>query len=120
MIETPAAALTIDAIIKYSDFLSIGTNDLTQYTMAAGRENRLVSEYFLENHPAVLRLLRLVVEEAGDTPVAVCGEIATQVDTIPTLLAAGVRNLSVAPTFVPVVKQAVRETSLVPTGAVAR
>ncbi len=112
MIETPAAALTLSAIIRYSDFFSIGTNDLTQYTMAAGRENGLVSEYFLENHPAVMRLVRLVVVEAGQTPVSVCGEIAAQIDSIPTLLELGVRSLSVAPTFVPAVKQVIRETSL--------
>jgi len=101
MIETPAAALTIGDIIQHADFLSIGTNDLTQFTMAAGRENPLVNDYFVESHPAVLRLVRIVVEEAGKTPVAICGELAAQLDSIPTLLKLGVRNLSVAPPSYP-------------------
>lgn len=113
MIETPAAALTVAEIIRHADFLSIGTNDLTQYTMAAGRENPLVSDYFVEDHPAVLRLLRIIVDEAGAIPVAVCGELGGQLDAVPKLLTLGIRALSVAPPLVPGVKQAVRETSLV-------
>jgi phosphoenolpyruvate-protein phosphotransferase (PTS system enzyme I) len=58
MIETPAAALCVVEIMTHADFLSIGTNDLTQYTMAAGREDPLVSDYFRDDHPAVLRLVR--------------------------------------------------------------
>ena len=112
MIETPAAALSVADIIAYADFLSIGTNDLTQYTMAAGRENPLVSEYFREDHPAVLRLVRIVVEEAGRVPVAVCGELARQFDAVPTLLKLGIRSLSVAPPLVPGVKEAVRQAAL--------
>jgi phosphoenolpyruvate-protein kinase (PTS system EI component) len=112
MIETPAAALSVADIIAYADFLSIGTNDLTQYTMAAGRENPLVSEYFREDHPAVLRLVRIVIEEAGRVPVAVCGELARQVDAVPTLLKLGIRSLSVAPPLVPGVKEAVRQAAL--------
>jgi phosphoenolpyruvate-protein kinase (PTS system EI component) len=112
MIETPAAALSVAGIIAHADFLSIGTNDLTQYTMAAGRENPLVSEYFREDHPAVLRLVRIVVEEAGRVPVAVCGELARQVGAVPTLLKLGIRCLSVAPPLVPGVKEAVRQVAL--------
>lgn len=112
MIETPAAALTIGDIIQHADFLSIGTNDLTQFTMAAGRENPLVNDYFVESHPAVLRLVRIVVEEAGKTPVAICGELAAQLDSIPTLLKLGVRSLSVAPPLVPGAKEAIRQTSV--------
>ena len=109
MIETPAAALCAVEIMKYADFLSIGTNDLTQYTMAAGREDPLVSDYFRDDHPAVLRLLRLVSEVVGDTPLALCGELAGRVDVLPFLLAAGIRSLSVAPPLVPTVKGAVRQ-----------
>lgn len=112
MIETPAAALTIGDIVQHSDFLSIGTNDLTQFTMAAGRENPLVNDYFVESHPAVLRLVRIVVEEAGNTPVAICGELAAQLDCTSTLLNLGVRSLSVAPPLVPSVKEAIRQVSL--------
>lgn len=112
MIETPSAALSVTDIIAHADFLSIGTNDLTQYTMAAGRENPLVSDYFREDHPAVLRLVRIVVEEAGHIPVAICGELARQVDVIPTLLKLGIRCLSVAPPLVPGVKEGVRQAAL--------
>lgn len=112
MIETPAAALCIGDIIQHADFLSIGTNDLTQFTMAAGRENPLVNDYFVESHPAVLRLIQIVVEEAGNTPVAICGELAAQLDCISTLLNLGVRNLSVAPPLVPSVKEIIRQISV--------
>lgn len=109
MIETPAAALCVEEIIRHSDFLSIGTNDLTQFTMAAGRENPLVNEYFLENHPAVLRLVGMVLGEAGEIPVSVCGELAADLSSIPTLLKLGLRSLSVAPPLVPSAKQVIRQ-----------
>ena len=112
MIETPAAALCVEDIKAHADFLSIGTNDLTQYTMAAGRENPLVNDYFLENHPAVLRLVRTIVEEAGSVPVAVCGELARRLDAIPILLKLGIHTLSVAPPLVPGVKEAIRQIAL--------
>jgi phosphoenolpyruvate-protein phosphotransferase len=112
MIETPAAALCVEDIKAHADFLSIGTNDLTQYTMAAGRENPLVNDYFLEDHPAVLRLVRTIVEEAGSVPVAVCGELARRLDAIPILLKLGIHTLSVAPPLVPGVKEAIRQIAL--------
>ena len=111
MIETPAAALSVAEIIQHADFLSIGTNDLTQYTMAAGRENPLVNAYFVENHPAVLRLMRIVCEEAGEVPVTVCGELAADLDSISILLKLGLRSFSVAAPLVPGVKGAIRQTS---------
>lgn len=112
MIETPAAALCVDELARHSDFFSVGTNDLTQYTLAAGRENPLVNDYFLDDHPAVLRLIRITLEEAGGLPVSVCGELARQPNAIPKLLALGIRALSVAPPLVPSVKQCVRELDL--------
>ncbi len=108
MIETPAAALSVPSLKKHVDFFSIGSNDLTQYTMAAGRENPLVNEYFIDDHPAVLRLIELVVEESGDTPVSICGELASRIDAIPKLLRTGIRSLSVAAALVPEVKIAIR------------
>jgi phosphotransferase system enzyme I (PtsI) len=113
MIETPAAALCAAELMKHSEFLSIGTNDLTQYTMAAGREDPLVSDYFRDDHPAVLRLVRLVSEAVGDAPLALCGELAGRLNELPTLLAAGIRSLSVAPPLVPAVKAAVRKLRVV-------
>jgi len=111
MIETPAAALSIPFLKKHVDFLSIGSNDLTQYTMAAGRENPLVTEYFIDDHPTILRLIELVVGESGDIPVSLCGELAGRVDVIPRLLRTGIRSLSVAAALVPDVKNAIRNSS---------
>jgi phosphotransferase system enzyme I (PtsI) len=112
MIETPAAALCVDEIKTDVEFLSLGTNDLTQYTMAADRENADVAHYFQDQHPAVMKLVRIVCEQAGDRPLWVCGELAGRVDAIPTLLRLGVRNLSVAPPLIPSVKEAIRGSSV--------
>ena len=111
MLETPAAALSIPSLRKHVDFFSIGSNDLTQYTMAAGRENSLVTEYFVDDYPAVLRLIELVVRESGDTPVSLCGELAGRIDVMPRLLRTGIRSLSVPASLVPAVKHAIRHTS---------
>jgi phosphoenolpyruvate-protein phosphotransferase len=111
MIETPAAALSIPSLKKHVDFLSIGSNDLTQYTLAAGRENPLVTEYFIDDHPTILRLIELVVRESGDTPVSLCGELAGRIDVIPRLLRTGIKSLSVAAALVPDVKNAIRNSS---------
>lgn len=108
MVETPAAALCVPDILRFADGISLGTNDLAQYTMAAGRQNPLVQQYFRDDHPAVLRLVRMAVQEAGDAPVAACGELAGQPAAVRTLLDAGVRLLSVAPPLVPSIKEAVR------------
>ena len=97
--------------MNHVDFLSIGSNDLTQYTMAAGRENPLVTEYFIDDHPTILRLIELVVRESGDTPVSLCGELAGRIDVIPRLLRTGIRSLSVAAALVPDVKNAIRNSS---------
>jgi phosphotransferase system enzyme I (PtsI) len=111
MIETPAAALSIPSLKKHVDFFSIGTNDLTQYTMAAGRENAKVAEYFIDDHPTILRLIELVVEESGDTPVSLCGELAGRIDVMPSVLRTGLRSLSVPASLVPDVKNAIRNSS---------
>jgi phosphoenolpyruvate-protein phosphotransferase len=110
MIETPAAALSIPSLKKHVDFFSIGSNDLTQYTMAAGRENPMVTEYFIDDDPTILRLIELVVSESGDIPVSLCGELAGRVDVIPRLLRTGIRSLSVSAALVPDVKHAVRSS----------
>jgi len=108
MIETPAAALCTRSIAAESDFLSIGTNDLTQYTMVAGRENSTVVEYFDDGSPAVMRLVRIVCEEAGDLDVGLCGELARRPDILPELIRMGVSSVSVAPPWVPATKEAIR------------
>jgi phosphoenolpyruvate-protein phosphotransferase len=115
MIETPAAALSIPSLKPHVDFFSVGSNDLTQYTMAAGRENPLVADYFIDDHPTILRLIELVVRESGNTPVSLCGELAGRIEVIPRLLSTGIRSLSVSAALVPAVKNAIRrlEPSLV-------
>jgi len=112
MIETPAAALSIANLKKYVDFFSIGSNDLTQYTMAAGRENPLVTEYFIDDHPAVLRLIEMVVEDAEDTPVSICGELAGRTEAIQKVLATGIRSISVAAALIPELKQAIQKLNI--------
>jgi phosphotransferase system enzyme I (PtsI) len=108
LIETPAAALCISDIVKLADFVSVGTNDLTQYVMAAGRENASVGDYFLDDHPAILRLLRIIGEGIDGTPLSVCGELAGNERVLPALIDAGITALSVAPGRVPAIKEAVR------------
>lgn len=108
MIETPAAALSVPAILKYADAISLGTNDLTQHTMATGRENPLVQHYFRDEHAVVMRLVKLAAEEAGEVPVGICGELAGKPSAVPLLLESGIQFLSVAPPLIPTIKEAVR------------
>jgi phosphoenolpyruvate-protein phosphotransferase len=112
MIETPAAALNVPAIVPHVDFLSVGTNDLTQYTLAAGRDDPEVDRYFQQHHASVLRLLRIIAEEAGSRPVTICGELAGREALVPDLLAMGFRALSMAPPLIPGVKAVVRGVDL--------
>ncbi len=111
MIETPAAALSVRSLRKHVDFFSIGTNDLTQYTMAAGRENPMATEYFLDDHPVILRLIELIVKEADDTAVSLCGELAGRPDVIPDLIRAGVRSFSVSASLIPDIKDAITRSA---------
>jgi len=110
MVETPAAALAIDTLLPVTDFVSIGTNDLTQYTLAVDRGSPYVSKLFDSFHPAVVRQLELVIRkcrEAG-TWVGVCGQMAAEPLAIPLLIGFGVDELSVATTMIPDVKEMVR------------
>jgi phosphocarrier protein FPr len=113
MVEVPAAALSISSFLPYVDFVSIGTNDLTQYTLAAERGNASVAHLADALDPAVLRLVATVGRAAaGRLPVAVCGEVASDPAAVPVLLGLGVGELSVAPQSVPAVKRAVRELDM--------
>ncbi|QIS15333.1 phosphoenolpyruvate--protein phosphotransferase [Nocardia arthritidis] len=108
MIEVPAAAVKAAVLAEYVDFFSIGTNDLTQYAMAVDRGNDTIAALADPLDPGVLRLIDLVCRGAGDTRVAVCGEIAADPAAVPLLLGLGVTELSVAPPAVAMVKAQVR------------
>jgi len=112
MIETPAAALTVATLVRHVDFLSIGSNDLTQYTLAAGRENPSVSDYFIDDHASVMRLMELAILDAGTTPISLCGELAGRTTAIPGLLRIGLRSLSVAPSVLTDIRRTIRGTSV--------
>ena len=113
MVEVPAAALKIESFLPYLDFVSIGTNDLTQYTLAAERGNAAVGAISDALDPGVLQLIDQVCQAAqGRVGVAVCGEAASDELAIPVLLGLGVRELSVAPHSVPRVKTSIRELDI--------
>jgi len=99
MIEIPSAAITSDSIAKECDFLSIGTNDLIQYTLAVDRDNQTVASYYQPNHPAVIKLMKTTVENAHKkgAKVAICGEMASDLEFIPLLIGLGIDELSVSP-----------------------
>ena len=110
MIETPAAALISDELAKTADFFSIGTNDLTQYTLAADRQNGAVSPFYDARHSAVLRLIRMAAEnaKAAGIPVSVCGDLATDLTMTDFFLSCGVTTLSVPPKMVLPLRERVR------------
>jgi phosphoenolpyruvate-protein phosphotransferase len=110
MIETPAAALSAREIARHVDFLSFGTNDLTQYAFAADRENAAVEQYFNDAAEVIFRLLGLTHDDVPDVPLSVCGELAGRPEHIPRLLQCGIRTLSVAPPLIPIVKETIRNS----------
>nr|MBN2278260.1 phosphoenolpyruvate--protein phosphotransferase [candidate division Zixibacteria bacterium] len=99
MIEVPSAALAADILAQKTSFFSIGSNDLTQYTLAADRDNQKLDQIFNPLHPAVLKMIRLTIEAARkhNIPVTVCGEMSGHIPTIPLLLGMGVNQLSMNP-----------------------
>lgn len=110
MVETPAAVLLAEAFAAEVDFMSVGTNDLTQYTLAVDRGNARLADLFSPLHPAVVRQLATVQRAAAtrDTPVSVCGEMASDPIAIVLLLGLGYTRLSVAPPAVPMTKWVIR------------
>lgn len=114
MIETAAAAMTSDCLAKVSDFFSIGTNDLTQYTIGVDRENSDVSYLYDEFHLAVLRLIHKTIKEAESAgiQVSVCGEMASRPDSVIVLGGMGVRNLSMSPKLITQVKELLSKMSI--------
>ena len=114
MIETPAAAIMSDLLAREVDFFSCGTNDLTQYTLACDRQNSDLGRFFDPHHPAVLRLLKIVADNAHRNGiwVGICGELAADLDLTETFLAIGVDELSVSPRAVLPLRRKVRGTNV--------
>jgi phosphotransferase system enzyme I (PtsI) len=114
MIETPAAALAADSFAANSDFLSIGTNDLIQYSLAIDRTDDQVNYLFDPLHPAILRLIRQIIEASNKyhIPVSMCGEMAGDERYTRLLLGLGLREFSMNPSAIPEVKQAILNTRL--------
>jgi phosphotransferase system enzyme I (PtsI) len=122
MVETPAAAMLSNTFAKEVAFMSIGTNDLTQYTLAVDRANERVAHLFSSHNPAVLRLIREVVQAGRrhGTEVSVCGEMAGSPMYCELLIGLGLRQLSMAPKDVPEIKKIVRSTSVKRCESIAR
>ncbi|MEN6577973.1 MAG: phosphoenolpyruvate--protein phosphotransferase [Phycisphaerales bacterium] len=114
MVETPSAALMGSTLARDADFFSIGTNDLTQYTLAVDRGNELVSTLYSAADPAVLRLIRTVIQDAykAQIDVSVCGETASEPEYVMLLLGLGVRTLSLTPPMIPEIKQVIRSVTM--------
>ncbi len=113
MVETPAAAVIADRLAAISDFLSVGTNDLTQYTLVVDRGNARLADRFTPHDPSVIRLLKMVADagRAAGKPASVCGEMASEPLLAFLLIGLGYETLSVAPPALPLVKWTVRQIS---------
>ncbi|MEN9654100.1 MAG: phosphoenolpyruvate-protein phosphotransferase [Chlamydiota bacterium] len=111
MIEVPSSAIMCDALAEKADFLSIGTNDLVQYVLAADRSNPYTADLYYATHPSILRLIRMVVASANQArkPVILCGETAADPALIPILIGLGIREFSVASRHIPLVKHTIRK-----------
>lgn len=114
MIETPAAVMISDLLAQEVDFFSIGTNDLTQYTLAIDRQNMKLDHFYDSHHPAVLRMIRMTVENGHKHRcwVGICGELGADMTLTKTFLEMGVDELSVSPTFVLPIRKIIRELSI--------
>jgi len=114
MIEIPSAAVTADLLAKDCDFFSIGTNDLIQYLLAVDRVNDRIAHLYEPTHPAVIRMIKFIVDEAhkNKIKVSVCGEMAGDAIYAPLLLGLGVDELSMTPPLIPAVKYLVRSMKL--------
>ena len=114
MVETPAAAMMVEQLAEHSSFISVGTNDLTQYTLAVDRGNALLADRFTPLHPAVVRLLKHIVEcgVCRGLDVSVCGEMASEPLSILLLLGLGYRVLSASPGALPLIRWIVRQIDI--------
>lgn len=114
MVETAAAGITADCLSKVSDFFSIGTNDLTQYTLSVDRENISVAPLYNEVHLAVLRLIQFTIDASlkQNISISVCGEMASKNDSAMILAGMGIRNLSMGPRRIPYIKEMLANISI--------
>ncbi len=113
MVEVPTAVLTADALLAECDFFSIGSNDLTQYTLAVDRNNQRVANLYDSLHPGVLKLIKWTVE-AGDRagkPVSICGEMGADLSALPILIGLGLTSFSISPPLLPTVRYLARALS---------
>jgi phosphotransferase system enzyme I (PtsI) len=122
MVEVPSAVLMLDRMVREVDFISIGTNDLVQYTLAVDRSNAGVASLYQNCDPAVLRLIAQAVQvaTAHDRPLSVCGEMSSLPAHALLLLGLGVRNLSVPPNSIARIKKAIRSVRMVDCRALAQ
>ncbi len=106
MVEVPAAAVCIDAILRETDFISVGSNDLIQYLVAADRDNPKVAHLCEPLSPAIFRILQMILDSCHrtGTPVTICGEMAGQPRSVLTLFGMGLRRFSMSPAFIPTIK----------------
>ena len=113
MIETPAAVMISDLLAEEVDFFSIGTNDLTQYTLAIDRQNTKLEAFYDAHHPAVLRMIQKTIENGHKAGcwVGICGELGADMTLTETFLKMGIDELSVSPTFVLPIRKLIREMS---------
>ena len=114
MIETPAAAIISDRLAPMVDFFSVGTNDLTQYTLACDRQNPRVERFCDTHHEAILRLIEMSAENAHKNGIwiGICGELAADTSLTETFLRMGIDELSVSPSLVLKVRNTVRKINL--------
>ena len=110
MIETPAAVMISDLHAKEVDFLSVGTNDLTQYTLAIDRQNSMLDSIYNPHHEAILRMLKMIVDNGHKENcwVGICGELASDLELTETFLRMGYDELSVAPSVLLKVRKKIR------------
>jgi phosphotransferase system enzyme I (PtsI) len=122
MVEVPSAAVMARDLAREVDFMSIGTNDLIQYSLAVDRSNNLVADLYRPTSPAVLRLIAEVIAagEAENTDVSMCGEMASDPLMVPVLVGLGLRSFSMNPQAVPVVRALIRQLSFREAGQIAR
>lgn len=121
MIEVPSAVVIADLLAKECDFLSIGTNDLVQYSLAVDRGNHSMNDHLIATDPSVIRMIKSIVSEGNHygIPVSLCGELAADPRFTSLLIGLGVHELSVAPRYIPIVKNVIRNTSIISASVIA-